>query len=165
MKEARKRSGSSVLVSRMAVLCLVWLLLAAMFAVQLHWIGKNLPVRISWKDAFFGALIEWVPWMILSPGVVWLAEHFRFDRARFWSVLPHVPACLLVALAYQGISMLLTPGPGGVAIYNLQSGTATVRFAGGGPTGVSGFVLVTNFSPDTLSAPGVSVLWTNHGTN
>src|SRR5215510_6284076 len=157
MKEARKRSGSSVLVSRMAVLCLIWLSLAAMFAVQLHWIGKNLPVRISWKDSFIGALIEWVPWMILSPGVVWLAEHFRFDRVRrLWSVLPHVPACLVATLGYQGISMLLTPGPGAVAIYNLQSGTATVRLSGGGPGGVRGFVLGTNFPPATLSPPGAS---------
>src|SRR5262245_12638875 len=166
MKETRKRSGPRALVSRMAVLCLIWLLLAAMFAVQLHWIGKNLPVRISWKDSFFGALIEWVPWMILSPGEVWLTEHFRFDRVRrIWSVLPHVPACLVAALAYQGISMLLTPHPGGVAIYNLQGGTATVHFAGGGPAGGRGFLLGTNFPPATLSQPEISVPWANNDPN
>jgi two-component sensor histidine kinase len=75
--------------------------------------------------------------MILSPAVMWLAERCRFDRTRwFWGVFPHLPACLLVALAYQGISMLLAPRSEGVFFHN-QAGSVGVIKGGGG--GVAGF--------------------------
>ena len=71
--------------------------------------------------------------MILSPAVVWLAERRRFERARrLWGVLPHVLACLLVALAYQGISMLVTQRSGGVVIYNFQNGPGSAGMVSGG---------------------------------
>jgi two-component sensor histidine kinase len=132
MNETQKPNVWRTFALRTGVLCLVWLLLATTFAAQFYWIGREWPLQISWKESFFRALVEWCPWMILSPAVVWLAERRRFDRARrFWGVLPHLPACLLVALAYQGISALATQRSGGVVIYNFQNGPGTAGVFGG----------------------------------
>src|SRR5262245_3991258 len=140
MTETRKASGWKTFASRTAALCLVWLLLATTFAVQFYWVGKDLPVKISWKHAFLRALVEWVPWMILSPAVVWLAERFRFDRGRrFWGVFPHVPVCLVAVLACQGISMLLTQREGS---FVFRTGSVGLVRGGGGV--VSDLVLNTN---------------------
>jgi two-component sensor histidine kinase len=116
------------------MLFLVWLLLATLFSLQFYWIGKDLPFKISWWESFLRALVEWGPWMILSPAVVWLSERYRFDRARrFWGVFPHLPACLLVVIAYQGILILLTQRSGGVVFFNVQNSSGSIAFVGGGP--------------------------------
>jgi two-component sensor histidine kinase len=121
-------------VIKIAALSLVWLLLATMFSLQFYWIGKDLPVKISWWESFLRALVEWGPWMILSPIIVWLAERCRFDRARrFWGVLPHLPACLLMALAYQGISMFLTQRSGSAVFFNVQNNGAMISFVSDAP--------------------------------
>src|ERR1043166_5634198 len=91
MNGTRRASRWRTFFLKMAVLSFVWLLLTAMFAVQFHWIGKDLPLKISWRDSFLRALVEWCPWMILSPVVVWLAERCRIERTRRLSgVLPHL---------------------------------------------------------------------------
>jgi two-component sensor histidine kinase len=119
---------------KFAALFLVWLLLATMFSLQFYWIGKDLPVKISWWESFVRALIEWGPWMILSPVIVWLAERCRFDRERrFWGVSPHLPACLLVALAYQGISMLFMQRSGSLLFFNVQNNGAMISFVRDAP--------------------------------
>jgi two-component sensor histidine kinase len=126
-------------VLKFAALALVWLLLATMFSLQFYWIGKDLPVKISWWESFLRALVEWGPWMILSPIIVWLAKRCRFDRARrFWGVLPHLPACLLVVIAYQGILMLLTQHSGGVVFFNFQANVGSVAFVGDRPGPIFG---------------------------
>jgi two-component sensor histidine kinase len=110
-----------------------------MFSLQFYWIGKDLPVKISWWESFLRALVEWGPWMILSPVIVWLAGRCRFDRARrFWGVLPHLPACLLVALAYQAISMLLTQRSGSVVFFNVQNNGAMISFVREAPPRIFG---------------------------
>jgi two-component sensor histidine kinase len=89
--------------------------------------------------------------------VVWLAERFRFDRARrFWGVLPHVPACLAIALACQGISMLLTQRERGFVFH-----TGSFEFARDGAGVVRGLSLNTNSSPDAPRLPRVIMKSTN----
>ncbi|MEW6304907.1 MAG: hypothetical protein AB1705_15645, partial [Verrucomicrobiota bacterium] len=86
-------------------------------------------MAISWKQAFLQSFHEWCPWLILSPLVVWLAERFRFDRARWASgVLPHLPACVAVTLAYQGISALLMEN---TRIFEFRNEPATVGVVSG----------------------------------
>jgi two-component sensor histidine kinase len=134
MNGNRRAKGWRTCILKIAALSFVWLLLAMMFSLQFYWIGKDLPVKISWRESFLRALIEWGPWMILSPAVVWLAERCRFDRARrFWGLLPHLPVCLVVVIAYQGILMLLTQRSGGVVFFNVQNSVGSVAFVGGGP--------------------------------
>jgi two-component sensor histidine kinase len=133
MEENRKLNRWRSFTLKLSGLCLFWLLLATIFAAQFYWIGRDLPLKISWHESFVRALIEWCPWMILSPAVVWLAECYQFDRTRrFWGVLPHLPACLLVVLAYQGISMLLTQRSGGIVFFNFQNGGGSAGFGNGG---------------------------------
>lgn len=164
MNATRKSDGWRSFVFKLAMLCLVWLVLATTFAMQFYWIGKDWPLQISWKEAFVRALVEWCPWMILSPVVVWLAERCRFDRARrFWGVLPHLPACLAATIAYQGISMLLTRGSGGYVFYNFQAGDKSVGFASGGTGAVRVFGSGTASSPAGLQAPGAFGESTNIG--
>src|SRR4030095_1109282 len=83
-------------------------------------------------DWVLRALVEWCPWMILSPAVVWLAERYQFDRTRrFWGVLPHLPACLLVVLGYQGSSMFLTQWSGGIVVFSFQNSAASTGVGNG----------------------------------
>src|ERR1043166_952202 len=133
MNQIRKPNGWRRFAFKIAVLCLVWLLLATTFAAQFYWIGKDWPLKISWKESFMRALVEWCPWMILSPAVMWLAERCRFDRARrLWGVFPHVPACVLAALAYQGISMLLMQRQGSVVFHEFHNAGGRGGFTRGG---------------------------------
>src|SRR4051812_45250832 len=150
MNETQKPNGWRTFVFKMAVLGLVWLLLATTFAAQFYWIGKDWPLKISWKESFLHALVEWCPWMILSPAVMWLAERCQFNRARkFWGVFPHLPACVLVALAYQGISMLFTQRQSGVFFHD--GGNVGVISRGAG--GVQGFASGANFPGNALPPP------------
>src|SRR4030095_16164184 len=129
MGQNRKLGKWRTIALQLAVLCLFWLLLATIFAAQFYWIGRDLPLKISWHESFLRALVEWCPWMILSPAVVWLAARYQFDRTlRFWGVLPHLPACLLVVLAYQGISILLHQRSEGIVLLNFQNGGGRPAF-------------------------------------
>jgi two-component sensor histidine kinase len=139
MEENRKLGRWRTIALKLAVLWFFWLLLATIFAAQFYWIGRDLPLKISWHESFLRALLEWCPWMILSPFVVWLAERCRFDRGRrFWGVLPHLPACLLVVLANQGISMFLTQRSGGVVFFNFQNSAGSPGFGSGSVVQVIG---------------------------
>jgi len=137
MNEIQKPNAWRTFAFKTAVLCLIWTLLATTFATQFYWLGKDFPLKISWKESFLRSLIEWCPWMILSPAVMWLAERCQFDRTRrLWGVFPHMPACAIVALAYQGISMLFMPSPSSVFFRNNAGGVAAI---GGGSAPVQGF--------------------------
>jgi two-component sensor histidine kinase len=133
MEETRRLVKWRTLALKLALLCFFWLSLATIFATQFYLIGRDLPLKISWRASFLRALVEWCPWMILSPAVIWLAERYQFDRTRrFWGLLPHLPACLLVMLAYQGILMLLTHQSVGIMFFNFQNSGGSPAFADGG---------------------------------
>jgi len=154
MEQNRKLNKWRTFALKLVVLSFFWLLLATILAAQLYWIGKDSPLKISWHDSFVHALIEWCPWMILSPFVVWLAERCRFDRGRrFWGVLPHLPACLLVVLAYHGISMFLTQRTGGMVFFNFQNGGGNAVFGSDKPVLVIG--PQTNVPPDAQPLLGM----------
>lgn len=148
MNDIQKPSGWRSFAFKLAVLCLVWTVLATIFAAQFYWMGRESPLEISWKESFLRSLIEWCPWMILSPAVMWLAERCRFDRARwFWGLFPHLPACVLVALAYQGISMLLMQRPVPVVFHG---GVGNVRVFNDGSGAGQRLVSGTNVPPGEL---------------
>src|SRR5260370_24116206 len=138
MNEIQKPNGWRIFAFKMAVLCVIWTLLAMTFAAQFYWIGRDLPLKISWKESFLRSLIEWCPWMILSPAVMWLAERCQFDRTRkLWGVFPHLPACVLVAVAYQGIFMLLMQHQAGV-FFRYSTGSVGYSTGSVGSNGGSG---------------------------
>src|SRR5215470_6785274 len=154
MERNRKLNKWRTFALKLVALSFFWLLLATILAAQLYWIGRDSPLKISWHDSFLHALIEWCPWMILSPFVVWLAERCRFDRGRrLWGVLPHLAACLLVVLAYHGISMFLTQRTGGIVFFNLQNGGGSAVFGSDKPVLVIG--PQTNVPPGAQPALGI----------
>src|SRR5262245_4588073 len=162
MEENRKLGRWRKFGLKLAVLWLFWLLLATIFAAQFYWIGRDLPVKISWHESFLRALVEWCPWMILSPAVVWLAERCQFDRTRrFWGLLPHLPACLLVVLAYHGISTGLTQRTGGIVFFNLENGGGSPGFGSGRVVQIIGSQ--TNFPPGVHPPLGLFLRSTNSG--
>lgn len=90
---------------KLAGVLVVWMVVVAVFAAQFYWLGVDWPLRISWADAFRRAVTEWGPWLFLAPPTLWLAERFRLARGKWLAaLLPHLGACVLVALAYQGLS-------------------------------------------------------------
>lgn len=107
----------------------VWALLVSVFAAQFYLLGVDWPMRMTWKDAFARALTEWSPWLALAPPVVWLAGRFRIGRGRWaFALLPHLVACGVVALVYQGLSDIL-----GIVIWTVRmesSATADGRVEG-----------------------------------
>jgi two-component sensor histidine kinase len=89
--------------------------------------------------------------MVLSPAVMWLAERYRFDRARWmWGVFPHLLACVLVALAYQGLSTLITQRQRGVFFHGSAGNVGVIKSIG---SGFQGFVSGANVPPG-LPPPG-----------
>ncbi len=93
---------------KLAVVALVWTVVVTVFAAQFYWLGVDWPIRIRWRDAFLRAVTEWLPWLVLAPPTLWLAERFRLERDKWLPGLwPHLIACVLVALVYQGLSRCL----------------------------------------------------------
>lgn len=97
---------------QLSVLFLFWTILAAAFATQFYLVDHGGPLTIPWSYSFYRALSEWYPWIILSPPIIWLANRLRFDRALWWrSLLPHLAACILVAVLYQLLVGWFGPAP------------------------------------------------------
>jgi two-component system, LytTR family, sensor kinase len=91
---ARLRPRTIVL--RAAIVLLVWPLIVVAFAAQLVF-----SASFTWELALRSSLHDWIPWVVISPFVWWLAGRFPLERGRLrWSVPVHVLACAgAVALA------------------------------------------------------------------
>jgi signal transduction histidine kinase len=57
---------------------------------------------LTWRRAAAVALADWYLWALLTPGVIWLARRFRFDR-RHWagSLTVHIPVSLICTVGKQ----------------------------------------------------------------
>jgi two-component sensor histidine kinase len=117
---------------RTALLTAVWLVVAFVFATEFYLSARGMPLKISWTDAARNAFRDWFPWMLLSPVAVILAGRFRFDRGTWRrSLLIHLAACLFFTIAYEGLLLLVLPGPfilstggvpGGVGVFSTADG-------------------------------------------
>src|SRR2546423_1831410 len=70
----------------------------------------------GWTQAMKVALHDWLPWVVLAPGIAWLAMQFPLERRRLAFSLPvHLVACALAALIFEVISrqigLPLSPPP------------------------------------------------------
>ena len=112
MQWALKQKGWRAVLFRMALLTMVWLAVAFVFATEIYLSAPAGPVKISWLMAAGSAFRDWFPWILLSPLAITLAEKFRFDR-NTWrrSLVVHVVACFAFTLAYQGLLQLACPAP------------------------------------------------------
>jgi hypothetical protein len=50
MEENRKLGRWRTIALKLAVLWFFWLLLATIFAAQFYWIGRDLPLKVSWHE-------------------------------------------------------------------------------------------------------------------
>lgn len=73
----------------------------------------------EWRQAVRAALYDWLPWVILSPGVILLTRKFPLERGRLrWSVPVHAVACLTAMVLCGWISQqfLAAPMRGGMEL-------------------------------------------------
>src|SRR5215469_10553456 len=94
MQWAWKQRGWRGVLIRMALLTIVWLAVAFVFATEIYLSAPGGPLKISWMMAAESAFRDWFPWILLSPLAITLAEKFRFDR-HTWkrSLVVHIVAC------------------------------------------------------------------------
>jgi hypothetical protein len=92
---------------RWLLLTVFWLVLAALSAAQL-------PLRpdMDWRTAFAFALIDWGPWIVLSPIVLWFAGRFEIDGHNWRRTVPlHLAGALVTAAIVQLMTDALVTGP------------------------------------------------------
>ncbi|MDD3178986.1 MAG: histidine kinase [Opitutaceae bacterium] len=91
-------------VTRWALLTGVWLVVSAAFAVQIYALGM-----VPWATAAALALLDWGPWMVCAPVVIWLARRLPLGpKTWHWALPAHLGSCLvLVLLMDVGTSMLV----------------------------------------------------------
>ncbi len=54
-----------------------------------------------WRSLVILNCSYWYVWAIFAPVIVWLSQHFRFERQRlWWAVLVHLPSVVLFSLAH-----------------------------------------------------------------
>ncbi len=92
---------------RLGLLAAFWVFLAALFATQLVFAGS-----FAWPVAFRLAFRDWLPWVIWSPLVLWLAQKYPLE-AGVWrfSLLVHALVCLLVVLGSETLANFIDPRP------------------------------------------------------
>jgi hypothetical protein len=90
---------------RDSAIFLLWPLIIAAFVAQLVF-----SASFTWERAFYTALRDWLPWIVLSPFVWWLARRFPLERGALrWSLPVHLAGCAL-AVALTGWMTELTVG-------------------------------------------------------
>lgn len=82
---------------RWLLLTLLWVAVAGVFTVQ-QAIGREL----DWRMVAGFALLDWGPWIVLSPIVLWLAERVQIDGRNWRRTVPvHVLAAVATALVLE----------------------------------------------------------------
>lgn len=86
---------------RFALLSALWIGVAVVFAVQIYALGF-----LTWQSAVLLALLDWGPWILFAPLVLWLARRFPLTP-QHWRrpLVAHLVFCVLVVLA-MGLSTL-----------------------------------------------------------
>lgn len=86
--------------SRFAVF--VWALTGLSLFTALHmFVVYRERMPIGWGEAIASGFATWYPWLVLAPGVFWLAQRFQFDPERWrWSFLVHLPAGFLFGVLH-----------------------------------------------------------------
>lgn len=84
-----------VAVSRVALFVGGLSLLSLFTAAHMYVVYRE-RMPIQWTEALLSGFATWYPWLLLGPGVFWLARRFSFDPERWrWSFLVHLPASVL----------------------------------------------------------------------
>lgn len=77
------------LLARLALLVGIWAVVFSLFAAQLVF-----TAQFAWTDALRLSALNWLPWLVLTPAVLWLARRFPFESGQLWRSIPvHLVAC------------------------------------------------------------------------
>ena len=77
--------------------------LLALFSSLLAWqftvsLGRGVPY---WRTLIILNTTYWYLWALFTPAIIWLSQHFRFERKGLWrAVLVHLPSVVLFSLAH-----------------------------------------------------------------
>lgn len=92
----------------------IWTGIGLLDASQTVFVMRAEGMHHHWNSLFFTILISWLPWMLATPLVVWLARRYPLSR---WQNFPtwtaHLAACGAIGLVYAvwvaGWDELLNP--------------------------------------------------------
>jgi two-component system LytT family sensor kinase len=85
----------SIVFMAATVLALFSTLLAWQFTVSL---GRGVPY---WRTLIILNTTYWYLWALFTPAIIWLSQHFRFERKGLWrAVVIHVPSVVLFSLTH-----------------------------------------------------------------
>jgi two-component sensor histidine kinase len=86
-----------------------WLLIAVASALE-SWLLRSVDLRYAVRFAAW----QWLPWMVLSPAILWLGSAFTIERpAWFRNFLIHLAACAVLVCGLGTLDLYEGPGPGG----------------------------------------------------
>ena len=75
--------------ARLALLAGIWAVVFSLFAAQLVF-----TAQFAWSDALRLSALNWLPWLVLTPAVLWLTGRFPFESGQLWRSIPvHLAAC------------------------------------------------------------------------
>lgn len=87
----------------LVLLSALWVSICAIYALQIHALGVR-----PWATAVTLSLLDWGPWIVLGPVVIWLAWKLPISHRTWRRNLPaHVFFCLLAILLIEGGSLML----------------------------------------------------------
>lgn len=90
---------------RMGWLTAMWIFLGMLFASQMVFTGY-----FTWSLALRHAFRDWLPWIVWSPIVLWLADKYPFEAGVWRLSLPiHVLACGVVVISCTMLSRAIDP--------------------------------------------------------
>lgn len=118
IKWSLKQPGWRAQLIQFALLTGLWLVIAMVFATEFYFSANGMGIGITWWDAARTAFRDWVPWMLISPAVVFLARRFRLHRDRWRRHLViHLAACSSLTVFYAGLLAVTDPfaPSGGIA--------------------------------------------------
>jgi len=85
--------------AEIGVLTLLWITIALVF-----WLQNALIDGWPWTIALRLAVIDWGPWIVFSPFVLWLGRAAHIDQKTWkWAVPLHFAACLATVVLFETI--------------------------------------------------------------
>jgi len=104
----------------------LWLALALAFAALLVVAGSQ-----EWAEALRFSAVNWLPWVLLTPGVFWLTRRFPLERGRLLRGVPvHLAACAACTVLSLWIANEIAPQPSGGPGGRPSMGDRGGRFGG-----------------------------------
>jgi hypothetical protein len=121
----------------------VWVAVIGAFTVQLAGVDG-----ITWQSAFYFSILDWGPWIVLSPVVLCLANRVQIDAKNWRRTVPlHLLAGVLVGLVLEFASVRLFES----GLLPVPERALRIRPRGGEEFDPG---RATEFRPDSRSGPG-----------